>query len=298
MNIEESYQEFYKKNLLNNNAIDFIGINVSADVDQPFFFKTYQHIGTVIKNYDPFITLLEGKDMIKNYIPIITSDTKRMQYDVRLDKRNNDNMLEVLSCLADYFPLLDQMADSVLAEIYYLSKMKITALSEYDMAALYFLGLQWNGGVLSALKTHFLTRKVNDPNHFSDGFWYDDHYFLSYFKASENKFCKKIATIVEEFLKQLEGHLWMFGIDALKNSDIKYKIYLQNQNGFDIEEILRILNIYSEFDGVCIVLNHLIHWLLKHPELSLYGFAITVTTQETYGLNLYFIPPLHSRENV
>ena len=290
MNIEEIYQSFYKNNLINNNNIDFIGINVLADDRPRFLFKTYQHIGTVIERYDPFITLLESKDMIKNYIPIITSDINRVQYDVRLNNRNNDNMSEVLSSLADYMTSMDWFSDSALSEIYYLSKMNITALSGYDMSALYFLGLQWNEGILSAVKSHFLTRKVNNTDHFSDGFWYDDYYFLTYFKASKNKLCEKISTIAEEFLKQLEGHLWMFGIDVLKESDIKYKIYLQNKKGFSIEEILRILNHYSEFSRVCIALDQLLQWLMNHPELSLYGFAITITTQESYGLNLYFTP--------
>lgn len=291
MNIEEYYQKFYQKNLANNNAIDFIGINVLVDTRQQYLFKTYQHIGTIIEQFDPFLTLLKSKNMIKNYIPIITSDKNRVQYDVRLDNRNNDNMSEVLACLFDYLPLKDKFLDLALSEIYYLTKMNITEIPQYDMSALYFLGLQWNKGILSALKLHFITRKVNNPNNFSDGFWYDNDYFLAYFKASKNKLCKKISIIVENFLNQLEGQLWMFGIDILMDSDIKYKIYLQNKNGFNLEKIFRILNYYSEFDKVCVQLYKLNEWLVNHPELLLYGFAITVTTQEIYGLNLYFIPP-------
>lgn len=295
MDIEEIYQNFYKENLDNNNYIDFIGINISSSSQKQFLFKTYKHIGTVIEHYDPFLSLLKSKDMIKNYIPIISSDVNRVQYDVRLDNRNNKNMSDVLSCLNNNLHFGNTFSHSVFSEIEYLSKMNITSLSGYDMSALYFVGLQWKEGKLSALKSHFITRKVKNTSHFSEGFWYEDEYFLLYFKLSKNKLCEKLSIIAADIINQLEGHLWMFGIDAFNDSNIKYKIYFQNKNGFNMVDIFRILNQYNEFSSVCIALNQLTSWLMGHPELSLYGFAITVTKQERYGLNLYFIPPLNLR---
>lgn len=291
MNIEKIYQKFYEDNIKFSHFIDFVGINVSSDSDKPFLFKTYQHIGTSIERTDPFLSLLDRKDMIKNYLPIASSDIGRVQYDVRLANRQDDNMSEVFSFLKKYLSLSQQMSDSSLSEIDYFSKMNITDLPHYSMSSLYFIGLLWNEGNLSALKSHFLTRKVINPDHFSDGFWYDDNYFLDYICDSRNKPCQKIAEIASNILSLVEGHLWMFGLDTFSDSTAKYKIYLQNSKGFKLDELLYYLNECEELEAICDSLKSLCSWLKNHSELFLYGFAITVTTSGKYGFNLYFIPP-------
>ena len=288
---EDAYEDFYRKNIKGSHDIDFIGINFSANPEKPSLFKTYRHIGTVIDQFDPFLTLLDRKKMIRNYLPIITSDKNRVQYDVRLDNRQDENMTEVLSFLTDYMSSSDFFSDSSLTEIQYFSEMNITELPGYGMSSLYFLGLQWKANELTALKSHFLTRKVNDPDHFSDGFWYDDHYFLEYIKASRNSFCLRISLIAEEILRKLDGHLWMFGLDVFKSSDKKYKIYLQNPKGYDLKELLLIFTNFTELNAACVQSDQLRSWYTHHTELFLYGFAITVTSNGTYGFNLYFIPP-------
>ena len=68
---EDAYEDFYRKNIKGSHDIDFIGINFSANPEKPSLFKTYRHIGTVIDQFDPFLTLLDRKKMIRNYLPII-----------------------------------------------------------------------------------------------------------------------------------------------------------------------------------------------------------------------------------
>lgn len=291
MNIESLYQEFYQKNVQGNKYIDFIGINISFETEMPYIFKTYQHIGTTIIQSDPFLALLEKKDMIKNYLPIVSSDKNRVQYDVRMSNRHDNNMCEVISFLSSYLASSDLLSGKHIADMHYFSKMNITELPHHTMSALYFLGLMWKSGSLSALKTHFLTRKVNNPDHFSDGFWYDDKYFLEYIYASQNPLCQKIVDITTYILDNVEGHLWMFGIDIFKGKHQKYKLYLQNQKGFNLGELLQLLNQNYDLVDISKASKEFIPWLDNHPELLLYGFATTVTSSGSIGFNLYFIPP-------
>lgn len=291
MNIEELYQEFYQDNIKGNKYIDFIGINVSSDYKYPFVFKTYRHIGTKIEQRDGFLDLLENKNMIKNYLPIISSDVNRIQYDVRLANRRDENMEEVFRFLSFFWKTVEDMSDANLSEIQHYSKMCITDLPDYTMSSLYFLGLLWDHEKLAALKAHFLTRKVNNPDHFSDGFWYDDKYFLDYIRTSNNKVFRRIADITADILGYISGHLWMFGVDGFSDTTAKYKIYLQEPKGFDLNNLAILLGKYKELDGMRSPLKELCVWLKSHSELLLYGFAITVTSKEEYGFNLYFIPP-------
>lgn len=291
MDIEAFYQSFYQDNVRNNNYIDFIGINVSSDSNAPFVLKIYQHIGTKIERADAFLNLLDNKNMIKDYLPIVSSDVNRVQYDVRLANRRDQNMEEVFRFLSNFWKMIDGMSDANLSQILHYSKMCITDLPDYTMSSLYFLGLLWNHEKLAALKAHFLTRKVNNPDHFSDGFWYDDKYFLDYIRASNNKLCQKIADITADILDDLSGHLWMLGVDGFSDTTAKYKIYLQDPTGFDLKKLAFLLSKYKEFDGMGSHLKELCVWSESHSELFLYGFAITVTSKEEYGFNLYFIPP-------
>lgn len=298
MDIERAYQGFYRNYIQFGHDIDFIGVNISTDSETPLLFKTYQHIDTCIKQFDPFLSLLNRNNMIKYYLPIITSDKNRVQYDVRLNNRSDGNMAEVLSFLSDSLSLSELLSDSALSEMEYFSKMNITAQPGYSMSSLYFLGLQWNQGVLTSLKSHYLTRKVNNPDHFSDGFWYDDGYFLTYIRTFQSSICYDLSKFAEDVLSQLQGHLWMFGIDILNTSEKKYKIYIFNPNGFDLEVLLQAVKRYRKLTDASYILNQLRRWSMYHHELLLYGFAITATTNEAYGLNLYFIPPKSLRGSV
>ena len=136
---EDAYEDFYRKNIKGSHDIDFIGINFSANPEKPSLFKTYRHIGTVIDQFDPFLTLLDRKKMIRNYLPIITSDKNRVQYDVRLDNRQDENMTEVLSFLTDYMSSSDFFSDSSLTEFLFFLFIDMTYLLFAFIFFFYFL---------------------------------------------------------------------------------------------------------------------------------------------------------------
>ena len=291
MCIETLYQEFYRSSIQGCKHIDFVGVNCTSDPSAPFLFKTYQHIGANMEQLDSFLELLERKDMIKNYLPVRTSDPSRVQYDVRLANRTDVNMQEVMGYLAKNLAKTSKFSIAALSEISYFSRMSITDLPNHTMSALYFLGLQWNDGRLSVLKSHFLTRKIVDPDHFSSGFWYDDDYFLSYIRSVNNKPCGRLAEITGDLLRCLEGHLWMFGLDVFRSHDTKYKIYLKNAQGLDLSALRTLLVKYQEFAELSFGLQELYLWQERHSEFFLYGFALTATSNGVYGINLYYFPP-------
>lgn len=291
MCIEALYQEFYRRCIQGRKHIDFVGVNCTPDSSAPFLFKTYQHIGTTMEQMDSFLELLERKDMIKSYLPIRTSDPSRVQYDVRLANRTDANMREVMDALSKNFAESGWFPTTALSEIFHYSRMSITDLPNHTMSALYFLGLQWNDGRLSALKSHFLTRKIVDPDHFSSGFWYDDDYFLSYIRMVKNNPYGRLSEITGELLRCVEGHLWMFGLDVFCSHDTRYKIYLKNEKGIDLSVLCTLLVKYQEFAELRYGLQELYLWQERHSEFFLYGVALTAASNGIYGINLYYFPP-------
>lgn len=291
MDVETLYNSFFEEFVSPwIDTIDFVGINLSSTDRQQLLFKTYRHKGTTIENKDAFLNYLEEREMIKNYLPIRTSEDGRVQYDVRIANRTETNISELILFIQENLVPKGTFSSTFFQAIRYFAEMRISDDSRYCLASLYFFGMMWKYGELRALKTHFLTRKTVDPDHFSNGYHYDDEYYLGYIRRCDIPNVAKLYDLVADALTCMGGHLWMIGADAYYGFKEKYKVYLQNPKGYDIKTLNSIVGRHDEMIGLSNLISEISFWLSSHKELVLYGIAFTVTSHGEYGVNLYVIP--------
>ena len=285
MNFEEMYQRFLDsvEHPVNKNTTDFLGINISADGDEPVmkvYYATRMH--RQIKSY-PFLAQLKKRDILRDYE--VTQDTVSSDYFrvyCGLKNRSNDKM-------RDFFELLSNESDifnECKSDIEELTKIRITDMDNYEKySSLYQVGLKEKNGVIEELKLYFYTKWCKNPNYPFEDSVYKDDFYIQFLKSCTIENYRKLSLLAEKIVSKLNCHMWLVGMDAKKNNYRKNKIYIR-KNGVNEEELIKMLSCESE--QINKNLEMLKEWRTGHQEYELEGIGLCIDSYNVFSLNFYY----------
>ncbi len=271
--------EKYSSLVQGRKDIDFIGVNIA-----PFALKVYQRC----EADDEITCALKARGMLRNAEVVLSSgqehDTHRI--DIALKARNDVNMeylFDVLRDEAEFFASQESFIRNIAA-------LKVTGAEGYKFMSMYHIGFAERYGTTTALKFYFRLMWCVKPDTVHEKFGYMDSYFIDIIRRLLAPEYEELSQVAEKILSQSEKHLWMLGIDLGSSGVEKVKIYIRNTNPSE--------NIYGLLIGVLCnslrmspitaELRTVEEWNLSHEELKFEGFALEMTSDHEYSLNLYY----------
>jgi len=282
------YYEF-KKNIrfpFETKYIDYIGINTTVNSETPFIFKLY-YAPEICNNIShKLITLLSEMDMIRYFTCIQDNNVtkQKIRFDIGLRKRTDDNiikLLDILESYANYFR-------SRRTQVEMLSKMKITDSVLESLASLYFVGLIEENHRIKNLKFHFLNRWCESSDVIGKNHQYKDRYYIQFLRKLDIPELQHILDLIECVLSEVDGHLWMTGVDYEVDGKIKYKQYVKCSSNTLLCKLIDYCRKNSRWNGIVWQLIEIYDWYQHQNELTLDGFAACESTIGALSFNFYF----------
>lgn len=208
-------------------------------------------------------------------------DTRKLwsgRYDIALGNRTNDNMEWLFHQL--------KMKTTFMAEyemlIRKISSMKIAEHSNYQLAALYHIGVLEKENRIKALKFYFTARHQNIPEYHSKNFEYHDEEYLDFWGNCGLEEFSMLRDIAQDMRAYCGGHAWLAGLDISENGIGRCKIYLKKMN--NVYEYLKTI-----FNGIYRdKIEQLEVWHYKNPQFVFMGLAIGFDKTDMFSLNLYY----------
>ena len=273
--LDEKYSSLVK----GRKDIDFIGVNIA-----PFELKVYQRCEVD----DEITCALKARGMLRNTEVVLSSEQEHDTHrtDIAVKARNDVNveyLFDVLRGKAEFFA----SQESVIRDI---AALKVTDAEGYQFMSLYHIGFAERHGTIAALKFYFRLMWCVNPDIKHEKFEYMDSYFIDSIRRILAPKYEELLHIAEKILSQSPKHLWMLGIDLTSSGVEKVKIYIRNTNPSEniygllagvLSENLRMWMIPEE-------LRTIEEWNLRHKKLRCEGFALGMTPDYEYSLNLYY----------
>lgn len=285
--INELYQKTLDKYFekFSEEDIDFIGLNVSANGD--IEFKVYPIPDDNI--YKDFVKSGVEKFLLYNDL----CRCKCFAYSlfgersyVAIKDKSKENIEKLFEELSNHHSYINKNID----EIKKISLMKVSDDSEYCFSSLHMIGEKSMKNDNNILNIEWITRKMPDPNNPNFDYKYDDVYYLNYLDSLDIKLLSCLCDFVRnnffDYITNGKLHVWLVAVDYYSNDEKKYKIYLKCDSKFKFRMDDIISNIVSDKKEVLKQINE---FLNIHNELSMYGFAIGIDSNNSISLNCYLI---------
>ena len=271
--LDEKYSSLVK----DRRDIDFIGVNIA-----PFELKVYQRC----EADDEITCALQARDMLHNIESVLSSEHDTYRTDIAIKARTDVNMeylFDVLRGRAEFFAFREAFIRNIAA-------LKVTDAEGYQFMSLYHIGFAERHGTIAALKFYFRLMWCVNPDIKHEKFEYMDSYFIDSIRRILAPEYEELLHIAEKILSQSPKHLWMLGSDLTSSGVEKVKIYIRNTN--PSENIYGLLaGVLSENLRMCMIpeeLRTIEEWNLRHKKLRCEGFALGMTPDHEYSLNLYY----------
>ena len=271
--LDEKYSSLVK----DRRDIDFIGVNIA-----PFELKVYQRC----EADDEITCALQARDMLHNIESVLSSEHDTYRTDIAIKARTDVNMeylFDVLRGRAEFFAFREAFIRNI-------AVLKVTDAEGYKFMSLYHIGFAEQHGTITALKFYFRLMWCVNPGTEYEKFEYIDSYFIDSIRRLLAPDYEELLHIAEKIVSQSEKHLWMLGIDLTSSGVEKVKIYIRNTN--PSENVYRLLvDVLCEsslMSTLTTELRTIEEWNLRHEELKCEGFALGMTSNHEYSLNLYY----------
>lgn len=284
--MEAQYKKILEKlNDQKTDVVDYLGINLDIDHeknDLKLYYKMSYSMSFQHEIVDEFIR----RGMIRMVSKVHdTVNTGCYRYDLGLDGRTNENMLDFLNDFSARCPaILDNRE-----EIERMAGMPVSEDPDYRLAALYFFGFIEKEEEIRIAKFHYITRHLLEKDCIYRNIRYDDGYFLKYLEELQIPLLNQTAGVVRGILKNCGGHLWMTGADYALDGRKKYKIYIKECGDKLVEAMEALLPklIGHDIDRWESRLRELSKWYGLHPELRCEGVAVCSSRPGRITLNFY-----------
>jgi len=284
--LEKMYSNIlYSKNKkISIDEIDFLGLNIIDQIDNPFEFKVYFQPEDLCVKSDKDHKVIQSafeKNMVKCRCYVKSSLMSR-DYIV-LKNKSEDNMRYLYENLCksniylkyDFykFPMLFPFKD----------------LITNKTILLHMIGIKSDGLSGNIINLEWLLRDVFDEE--CNKYNYNDKYFLNYINDTKILEFNTLLQIIKLYWKNKinEGvvHLWLMAIDYFSNGRKKYKLYLKGNNYLNMSDVYISLTIFFEKNPN--IVNAVKKFLSYHTELQLYGLALCIDSTGKKSVNYYFV---------
>lgn len=284
--LEQLYDDFKQRvgEDLNDEKVDYLGINISTDWMCDTEFKIYYSDKFSRKKTHPLIDFLASENMVR-YQTMVNDqdDSRRLRFDVGIKNRTNKNMERMFEWLDENVEIFRDYKN----EIKRLASMRMTNQEGFEYASLYFIGFIALDGEIDVLKYHFYNRICDNPDELYNHYKFADAYYLGYLNKCGIKVFSNLVDIINLILLHCGGHLWMTGVDYKKEGSYKYKIYIKNLQRLYDGLLVVFADDKNSFlkDRIASVKA----WNEKHTCFKCEGVAICLDNDNNLSVNFYYI---------
>ena len=287
--LEELYQNTLKDCFPNSESpirsisnIDFWGLNVSESAPAPYECKIYYQAEETI-TLDPTDHDLIRFAFIHNMIRCRcrVKGTELSRGYIALKNRSAQNM-ELL------FQVLQDNSIHIQNDMIWHPKLfSFSGCAEtVNTPPLHMIGVKSSTESANIFNLEWMLRDVS-----GDKQEYNDKYYLSYIKSIRILEFSKLIDFAQSHweckIRSSLLHLWLMAIDYFPNGDKKYKLYFKGDYCQSLSELQE--DFCDFFPKDISLLKSVSQFLSHHKELTLYGFALCLSSVGERSINYYFI---------
>ena len=262
--------------------IDFWGLNVSESSPAPYESKIYYQAEEAI-TLEPTDHDLIRFAFIQNIIRCLCriKGTRLSRGYIALKNRSAQNMNLLFQVLQDNSSYIQS---DILQYPQLFSFLDCTATVKTPL--LHMIGVKSFAGLANIFNLEWMLRDVSGNKQ-----KYDDMYYFSYIKGiSIPEFSKLIDFAQSHWERKIKSsllHLWLMAIDYFPNGDKKFKLYFK---GCYCQCLSKLQDALYDFcpKGISRI-RTISQFLSNHKELTLYGFALCLSSTGERSINYYFI---------